>query len=122
GVAEDERPPGVDEVDVGVAVDVAHAGAAGFGDVDRVASDAAEGADRRVHTAGDDAGGALGVGGRGGGVERLRLPVSHSASLSYRRPGSYRSGSGDARDTFPVGEGGAGAGRFNGCAPASCRV
>ena len=59
GVAEEQRPPRHDPVDVAVAVDVLEVGALAAPDEERlVDADAAHRADRRVHPAGDQVEGA----------------------------------------------------------------
>ena len=52
-VAENGRSPGADVVDVFVAIHVPDARALGFVDEERLAADGAEGADGRVHAAGN---------------------------------------------------------------------
>src|SRR5262249_39846598 len=59
GVPEDERPPRAEEVEVGTAVHVPQARPLGARDEERLAADAAEGADRAVDAAGDHARGSL---------------------------------------------------------------
>ena len=54
GVAQDQRPPGEDVVDVLVTVHVVDARAAAVGEGDRVAADGLEGADGAVHAAGHE--------------------------------------------------------------------
>ena len=73
GVAEDDGAVALDEVDVAAALDVPHVGALGAVDEVRRAADAAEGAHRRVHPAGDDA---LGPGEQRLVRRRLRSPVA----------------------------------------------
>src|SRR5687768_15160684 len=54
GVAEDERPPGEDVVDVLVAIEIEQARARPALDEERVAADGAESPDRTVHPTGND--------------------------------------------------------------------
>ncbi len=56
GVPEDERTPGADEVDVATTVGVREVGALSLDEERRGAADGTEGADGRVHAAGDDGG------------------------------------------------------------------
>jgi hypothetical protein len=70
-VAEDERPPRADVVDVFRAVGAEEIRALAARDEDGLASDGAEGAYRAVHAAGDDALGAL--------EEGSGLGVAHDA-------------------------------------------
>src|SRR5262249_39777460 len=59
GVAEDQRAPRADVVEVGVAVEVHQVRPLPAGDEDRLAADGAEGAGRAVHPARDEGAGAL---------------------------------------------------------------
>ena len=69
GVAQDERSPGADVVDVFVAVHVPDAGALATPDEGRLATHGAEGADGAVHPAGDE--------GLGLGEERVGNTMLH---------------------------------------------
>src|SRR5262245_59387184 len=58
-VAEDERAPRADIIEIGIAVEVGEVSTLTASDEDRLAPDAAEGPGRTVHPAGDDTAGLL---------------------------------------------------------------
>jgi hypothetical protein len=88
-VAEDGRAPGADVVDVAVVVGVVEVGALGLLDEQRVAADAAEGADGGVDAAHERGVGAL--------EQRSRGIAAHRELLSMRAHGDRGAGVGRRR-------------------------